>query len=276
MKLFNKIAIVGVGLIGGSIGLELKRKRLTNLVIGMSFHKNSITLAKKRGAIDIGSLDFSVLKDADLVILATPVFTMIELAPLISRVIKKDCIVTDVGSTKEKIVSNLEKIFPNYIGSHPLAGSQKRSISNAKIGLFKGTLVILTPTKKTKPAIVNKIERFWVKLGAKVTKLKPSVHDLTLAYISHLAHIAAFSLIESIPQKYLAYSASGLKDTTRIASSDSRLWADVFLSNRKNIIKSIAALELNLYRIKSAIKNNKKEQLIKLLKKSQLKREKLG
>lgn len=276
MKLFNKIAIVGVGLIGGSIGLELKRKRLANQVIGISFHKASIALAKKRGAIDIGSLDFGVLKDADLVILATPVFTILELAPQISKVIKKDCIVTDVGSTKEEIVSNLEKIFPNFIGSHPLAGSQKRSISNAKKGLFKKSLVILTPTKKTKPAIVNKIEQFWAKLGATVTKLEPSVHDLTLAYTSHLAHVAAFSLIESIPEKSLAYSASGLKDTTRIALSNSRLWADIFLSNRENIVKSIAALELNLNRIKSAIKNNKKTLLIKLLKKSQLKREQLG
>lgn len=276
MKLFNKIAIVGVGLIGGSIGLELKRKRLANQVIGISFHKASIALAKKRGAIDIGSLDFGVLKDADLVILATPVFTILELAPQISKVIKKDCIVTDVGSTKEEIVSNLEKIFPNFIGSHPLAGSQKRSISNAKKGLFKKSLVILTPTKKTKPAIVNKIEQFWAKLGATVTKLEPSVHDLTLAYTSHLAHVAAFSLIGSIPEKSLAYSASGLKDTTRIALSNSRLWADIFLSNRENIVKSIAALELNLNRIKSAIKNNKKTLLIKLLKKSQLKREQLG
>lgn len=276
MKLFNKVAIVGVGLIGGSIGLELKRKRLANLVIGMSFHKESIVLAKKRGAIDVGSLDFSVLKDADFVILATPVFTILELAPLVSKVIKKDCIVTDVGSTKEKIVARLEKIFPNYIGSHPLAGSQKRSIANAKKGLFKETLVILTPTKKTKPAVVKKVEQFWAKLGARVTKLKPSVHDSALAYTSHLVHIAAFSLIGSIPQKSLAYSASGLKDTTRIASSDTRLWADIFLSNRKNIIKSIAVLELNLNRIKSAIKNNKKALLIKLLKKSRLKREKLG
>ena len=141
MKLFNKVAIVGVGLIGGSIALAIKKHRLAHEIIGVSRHTKSLLLAKKMGAIDRGSQDINIIKDADLVILATPVNTIINLAPKILKVIKRACIVSDVGSTKEQIVKILEKIFPNYIGSHPLAGSEKRGIINADPKIFKDSLI---------------------------------------------------------------------------------------------------------------------------------------
>lgn len=272
MKLFNKVAIVGVGLIGGSIALAIKKKKLADEVIGVSRHKNTLLLAKKRGAIDKGSNNINIIKDADLVILATPVSTIIKLARPISKIIRRDCLVTDTGSTKQEIVSRLEKIFPNYVGSHPLAGSEKRGVIYASPNIFKNSLCILTPTKNTRPKVQNKIKRFWNRLSAKVVFVSCSNHDKILSFVSHLPHLVAFSLIDIIPKKYLGFASTGLRDTTRIAASDSKLWADIFLSNQKNILKTIELLQDNLWRIKSAIKKGDKKLLIKILNRAKSKR----
>jgi len=276
MRLFNKVAIVGVGLIGGSIALAIKKKKLAREIIGVSRRRKSLLLARKRGAIDRGAQQIDIIKDADLVILATPVSVILNLAPQISKIIRPDCIVTDVGSTKAEIVAKLEKIFPNFVGSHPLAGSEKRGILNACPELFKDSLCILTPTKKTAVKAKKRIAEFWHELGARVIFLSVSNHDKALSFISHLPHVAAFSLMRSVPNQYLKFAANSLKETTRIASSDIRLWADIFLSNRKNIAGSIASLERNLKQIKSAIGTNNRRLLLKVLKAANFKRELLG
>lgn len=275
MKLFNKVAIVGVGLIGGSIGLAIKKRRLANEVVGVSRHKKTLLLAKKNGAIDRGSQDPNIIKNADLVILATPVSTILNLAPLLSKIVNSDCIVTDVGSTKQKIVNKLEKIFPNYIGSHPLAGSEKRSIISARSDIFKDSLCILTPTKNTAPKALAKIKKLWSQLGARMSLLSPSTHDKILSLISHLPHVIAFSLIESIPKRYLKFASSGLKDTTRIALSDDKLWEDIFLSNQKNLLEAIEFFQKNLSKLKSVIQIGNRKLLSIILKKAKAKRETL-
>lgn len=276
MRLFNKAAIVGVGLIGGSMALAIKRKKLANQVIGVSRHKKTLLRAKKRRAIDKGSQDIGIVKDADLVILATPVNTILNLAPIISKIIRPDCIVSDVGSTKQKIVSQLDKIFPRYVGSHPLAGSEKRGMINAHPDIFKGSLCILTPTKNTDRGALEKIRRLWRQLGAEVFSLTPAIHDKILSFVSHLPHIVAFSLIDIIPKQYLEFASTGLKDATRIAASDSQLWLDIFLSNRKNMLKTLALFQRNLYRIKKAINKKDKKSLNTILKRAKSKREILG
>jgi len=273
MKLFNKVAIVGVGLIGGSIGLTLKKKPLCSQVIGVSSHESTLKNAKKMKAIDSGSRDLKVIKEADLVVLAAPVGIIMKLAPLISRIIKRDCLVVDVGSTKEKIVSELERLFPNYVGSHPLAGSELRGIKNARCGLFKGSTVLLTPTARTKKPVLNKIKKFWAGLGAKVFFISPALHDKVLSFTSHLPHIAAFSLIGVIPENFLKFSSGGLKDTTRIAASDAGLWEDIFLSNRENILASVRLFEKRIAGIKSAIGKNDGARLRKILTQARKKRE---
>ncbi len=274
MSLFKKVAIIGTGLIGGSIGLSLKKHNLAEEVVGVSRHKKSIILAKKSGAIDDGSTTLEIIREADLVIFATPVNVIIELAPKIAKIIDKNCIVTDVGSTKEEIVRLLEKIFPGFVGGHPLAGSEKRSISNASASIFQGSVCLLTPTKKTKNDSLRKVRMFWEGIGAKVVLLSASKHDKILSLVSHLPHIAAFSLINSVPKEYLGFAAGGLKDTTRIAASDAEIWTQIFLSNRKNVLKGIDVLERNLGNIKSAIKQNKK-QLSIILNAAKKKRESL-
>lgn len=273
MKLFNRVAIVGVGLIGGSVALAIKKKRLANEVIGISRHKKTLLKALKSRAIDKGSKDLSIIKDADLVILATPVSTILNLAPAICKIVRPDCIVSDVGSTKQRIVSKLDKIFPHYVGSHPLAGSEKRGITNAHPDIFEGSLCILTPTKNTNPKAQGKIKRLWRQLGAKVFFLTPITHDKILSFVSHLPHIIAFSLIGIIPKKYLGFASTGLKDATRIAASDSQLWLDIFLSNQKNMLKTIGLFQENLSRIKSAIHKKDKKLLSKILKEAKNKRD---
>jgi len=276
MRPFTKVAIVGVGLIGGSIALAIKKKKLAHEVIGVSRHRKSLLLARKRGAIDRGAQQIDIIEDADLVILATPVSVILNLAPQISKIIRPDCIVTDVGSTKAEIVAKLEKIFPYFVGSHPLAGSERRGVLNACPELFKDSLCILTPTKKTAAKAKDMVSKFWNELGARVIFLSPSNHDKALSFISHLPHVAAFSLMRSVPNQYLKFAAHSLKETTRIASSDIRLWADIFLSNRKNLAGSVESLERNLKQIKSAIATNNRRLLLKVLKGANLKRELLG
>lgn len=273
MKLFKKVSIIGTGLIGGSIALAIKKKRLADRVVGVAKSKKTLLLAKKIGAIDSGSQNLRIIKGSDLIILAAPVATILDLAPKILKIAGKSPIVTDVGSTKEEISDRLLKVFPNYVGGHPLAGSEKHGITYASGGIFKDTLCILTPTKNTDAESLKKICEFWAILGTKIAFLSPKAHDEILSFVSHLPHITAFSLINTVPEEYLRFASNGLRDTTRIAASDSLLWADIFFSNRNNVLKSLGELEKNLARIKSAIKSKNRKLLDKILTQAQRKRE---
>ena len=275
MPMFNKVAIIGTGLIGGSLALEIKKKKLAREVVGVSKHKSSISLALKMKAIDKGSISLKIIKGADLLIIATPVDTIIGLKNEILKYVDKDCVVTDVGSTKEKIVARLEKIFPNYVGSHPLAGSEKRGIINASTSIFDGSLCILTPTKNTTLRSLNNIKQLWKSLGTRVIILTPMEHDRVLSFVSHLPHVVAFSLINTVPGKLLKFSSGGLKDTTRIAASDTTLWKDILLSNRRNLLAAIRLFEVNLDKIKSAIKTNNIQAIKRILLQSKRVRESL-
>lgn len=272
MRLFNKVAVIGTGLIGGSLGLAVKKHRLAREVVGVALHKESLNLALKMKAIDRGSLSLDIVKGADFLILAAPVGEIIKLAKQISRVAGRECLVTDVGSTKREIASLLQDSFPNYVGSHPLAGSEKRGIVNAQADIFENSLCILTPVEKTEARALARIKSFWARLGAKVALLTPEAHDRALAFTSHLPHIAAFSLINSVPFGFLKLSSGGLKDTTRIASSDPKLWQGIFLTNKADSLKAISLFEDNLRKIKTAIKRGDKKALGLILKQAQKKR----
>lgn len=275
MKLFNKVAIVGVGLIGGSLALAIKKKKLANEIIGVSRHIETLLLAKKRGVIDSAALDINAISQADLVILSAPVAAILKLAPLIAKVIRPDCVVCDVGSTKQEIVSKLDKIFSCYVGAHPLAGSEKRGVLYSKADIFKGSLCILTPTAKTNAGALLKIKKIWGSVGARTVCLSCEAHDRIVACISHLPHIAAFSLARAVPQEYLKFASTGFKDTTRIAASDAEVWSDIFLSNQNNILKAIDALEVNLSKIKSAIIKRDRKAIDKFLGQAKAKRDSL-
>ncbi len=276
MKMFNKVVIIGTGLIGGSLGLDLRKRHLAGQVIGLSRKKENANLAKKSGAIDSVGSSLDVVRDADLVILAAPVDAIIDMAVQIADKLKKDCIVIDVGSSKEKIVSKLSVLIPNFIGCHPLAGSEKRGTANLGAGIFSGSVCIITPTPKTGKKTLEKIKLLWQKLGASVVILSAQKHDQILASTSHLPHAIAFSLIGSIPDQFFSLSSGGLKDSTRIAASDANLWSQIFLSNRSNLLAAFSSFQVKLDALKLALRNKDKKNLIKILASAEKKRKKLG
>jgi prephenate dehydrogenase len=275
MSLFNKVAIVGTGLIGGSLGLAIKKNHLAKQIVGVTRHKESLNLALKKRAIDKGSLNFEIIKGADLLILATPVDKIIELKDKVSKFISKDCIVMDVGSTKGEIVTLLERVFPKFVGTHPLAGLEKRGVKFATDKIFDHSTCIITPTRNTSKKAFKKICNFWRRLGTKAIILTPSEHDKVISFVSHLPHVIAFSLIHGIPTAYLGLAAGGLKDTTRIAASDPKLWRGIFLSNNTNILKAISLFEKELAKIKYAISRKDVLALEGFINTSKLKREKI-
>jgi len=274
-KTFKKAAIIGVGLIGGSLALALKKRKLASLVVGVSGHKETLRLARARGVIDQGSLGLDIIRGADLVVFATPVNTISELARKASSIAAEGCLVIDVGSTKEAIVNKLQGLFSNFVGTHPIAGSEKRGVAYARADIFENSLCILTPTKKTRPGALKAARSLWKSLGAKVVNLSPAGHDRAIAFVSHLPHIVVFSLMNSIPAGLLKLGAKGLKDTTRIAASDSRLWADIFLSNRY-FLETVNEFQVSLSKLKKAIKAKDALLLRQLLDSARKKKEVLG
>lgn len=278
MALFDKIGIVGLGLIGGSLGLAIKEKKLAGEVIGVSRKVKTIKAAVKINAIDTGSLKLSALGGCDLVLLCTPVKTILAQLTTMAPYLKKGCLVTDTGSTKSEIVKTAGGKLPktvDFIGAHPLAGSEKSGIYNADGGLFNGSLCILTPLKTSRAANMKKLSLFWETIGAKVKILDAGKHDEIISSTSHLAHIAAFSLVNSIPYGYLRFAASGLRDTTRIAASDPELWSGIFLTNKKQLLKSIGAFQKQLTEFTHAIRRQDEKKLFAEIKKAKLKRDKI-
>ena len=245
---FGVVAIVGTGLIGGSIGLGLKERGLATTIIGVGYRKVSINKALKINAIDEGTLKVEdAVKQADIIILATSVNLIPEYAKKIIPLMKKSAILTDVGSTKDYIVSQVNNEIkstcdgekPNFIGAHPLAGSEQRGIESARPDLFEGSVCVLTPTSLNSKKSITRLSNMWKALGAKISVLTPSKHDEVLALVSHLPHFVASSLAGVIDEKHWKFAASGLRDTTRIASGDPDLWLSISKQNKQEIIKAL-------------------------------------
>ena len=262
-------------MIGGSMALDMKKKRLAGKIVGVCRSRKSVFLALRHKVVDACSQDLDIIRNADLVVLATPVSTIMDLAPKVAKLVDKGCFVTDVGSTKEEIVSKLEKIFPHYVGSHPLAGSEKRGVAYARTGIFRNSLCVLTPTKKSKKAALERMRTLWSSLEARVIVTDPAFHDRALSFVSHLPHIIAFCLIDVIPGEFLTFGSSGLKDTTRIASSEPELWRDIFMSNRKAALEAITAFQENLAQAKELLKKKDILRLGNFLSRAKNKRDSL-
>ncbi len=272
MRLFNKIAIVGVGLIGGSLGRAIKQKKIAGRVIGIGRYAKSIARALKLGAIDEGSLDLTAVKSADLIILCADPEAIISSLPKVAGIIPKEILVIDAGSTKGKIMEAAKKAKVNFIGCHPLAGLEKKGVGNAFPGLFNNSLCFLTPLSFVQKKDLEKIRKFWSLLGSRTLITGARRHDSILSYTSHLPHAVAFSLISCLKKEYLCYGVGGLKDITRIALSDPYLWRSVFLTNREELLKAIGSFKKSLGILEKLIKNNRASELEYFLQKAQNKR----
>jgi prephenate dehydrogenase len=272
MALFSKVGIVGTGLIGGSLGLAIKQKKLADDIVGTSRRPGTLRNALAMGAINTGSRTVDILAGCDLVILATPVQTILDQMVRIKHVIPKNCIVIDVASTKEMVVHKANKTFSRFVGCHPLAGSQNCGIDFARPDMFKGALCVITPVATTDRRALLKIKKLWKALGSKVSILDPETHDKVLGFMSHLPHIMAFSLMACVPGKYLKYTPQSFFDITRISASSPDLWDDIFITNRKNLINAIDTFTLYLTRMRATLKKNDTKTLTRLMSAAQQKR----
>ncbi|MDR4505383.1 MAG: prephenate dehydrogenase [Candidatus Scalindua sp.] len=260
---FGIVTIIGTGLIGGSIGLGLKQRGLTKLVIGVGRRKLSLDKALEIKAIDEGTCEIeTAVKRADIVILATSVDLIPSFAKEIVPFMKKGSILTDVGSTKEYIVSEISQVLKGkgdtccFIGAHPLAGSEQRGVEFALPDLFEGSICVLTPTNTSPKGCIKKITEMWIALGAEVKILNPRAHDEVVAYTSHLPHFAASGITNVIQEEHWRYGANGLRDTTRVASGDPELWAGICKQNRSALV---SALRRFSEEIKSMLKDIEEE-----------------
>lgn len=273
---FKRVCIIGVGLIGGSLALGIKKRRLAKEVVGIFRRRSSLYKAKRGGIVDEGYLDYrEALEDSDLVILATPIYKIIEIGKQIRDDFAPGSILMDVGSTKYEIVKELSKIYPNFVGSHPLAGSEKRGCEHASADLFDSKTVIITPTKSTSKESLSRVKWLWEGLGAKVFMLDPRAHDKILSKVSHLPHLLMFCLLEAVGMEEIKFASSGFKDSTRIAASDPDLWIDVFKSNKPNLLRDIDKYIASLNKYKHALEKGNFGYLKKKIKLASIKRRQL-
>ncbi len=277
------IAIIGTGLIGGSIGLGLKERGLARTIIGVGHRKASLNKALKVKAIDEGTTSIEkAVKNADIIILATAVNLIPIFAKKIIPLMKKSAILTDVGSTKNYIVSQINNEIksrggrekPNFIGAHPLAGSEQRGIESARSDLFEGSVCVLTPTSLNSKQGITRLSSMWKALGARISIMTPSKHDEVLALVSHLPHFVASSLAGVIDEKHWKFAASGLRDTTRIASGDPELWLDISKQNKKEIIEALRSFSEEVECMINDLERGNDKKLLDRLKKAKTVRDK--
>ncbi len=260
-KMFNKAAIMGMGLMGGSLGLALKEKNLASTVTGWGRNENRLNLARRLGAADNITTDMEkAVKDADIVVICLPVNMITDCFKRIKPFVKKGAVVTDMGSIKEKIVTEIDD--PCFVGAHPMAGSEKTGTENIKSGLYKNATCIITPCKKNKKADIKKVSEMFKAIGMKIFLMTPAVHDKAVAGISHMPHAAAYAL--ALSQKRIIKNCPqiigpGFKDTTRIAASTEEIWAGIMFGNRKNILEEINAYQKELENFKKAVNSGEKE-----------------
>lgn len=270
---FNQVAIVGVGLIGGSLGMALQERGIAKSVIGLGRNPVRLALAKKKGAIDQGTTDWkSGVSKADLVVICTPVGKILPILKELSSYFPDGCFVTDVGSTKETIVEGAERIFRQrknkifFVGSHPMAGSEQYGIEAAKKDLYDGSLCLVTPSRNSNRKVVSQIEKLWESVGCRVLKISPELHDESVAAISHFPHVLAAVLVNTVAQmdkQYRKLASGGFRDTTRIASSLPEIWMDICMDNRKSILKAMDLFEKELKGFKGYIQKKNSREVYK-------------
>ncbi len=259
---FDRVTVVGVGLIGASFALSLRQHGLCKSIIGYGRREENLKKAKERGIIDNYSLDVcKACEDADLILLATPVGIFKGITDKIKGSLKRGAMVTDVGSVKGRLVYELESLMPEgvyYIGSHPIAGSDRSGIDDAKADLFKDARCIITPTESSDTGTLQKVALLWESMGAKVEFMEPYKHDEIYAAVSHLPHVIAYNLVNTIrdvDSEFIKYAGQGFKDTTRIALSSPEMWRDIVIYNRENLIRLIDTFVGNLEKMKKLLED---------------------
>lgn len=280
MKTWDTIAIVGVGLIGGSIGLALRQRNLAKTVVGIGRRQTSLRVARRVGAVSHTTVDLNKgVAEAELVIICTPVGQIVEHARRAAHHGPERALITDAGSAKQAIVAALDSGLPRgcrFLGGHPLAGSEKAGAAHASPDLFEGRVAILTPTKNTRAEDFDLLEEFWQSLGSVVVQMTPEEHDTALAMASHLPHAVAAALALTLPERYFRLTGAGLLDTTRVAAGDPELWRQVLSLNRGNVLAALEQFGAKLTALHAAIRDNNQAELTRFLTLAKKNRDALG
>ena len=257
------VAIVGVGLIGGSLALALKEAGVAGHILGFDLDAQNLVQALQLGVIDHACNGAEELGTADLIFLATPVLAMPAALSAIAPHLKPGAILTDGGSVKGAVITALEPLLPStlrYVPGHPISGTERSGAQAAFASLYRGKRCILTPTAHTDPQALALVTALWQAVGCEVILMDAEKHDRILAAISHLPHMVAYALVNAVgaydryEENILLYSAGGFRDFTRIASSDPTMWRDIALTNREAILEMVERFEADLTKLKEAIR----------------------
>lgn len=265
----NKVLIFGVGLIGGSLALALKKAGVASHIVGIGRNQDSLKTALSLGVIDEAQTDIEqAMHGADIVVIATPVAQTPEILAAIAPHLKADTIITDAGSTKSDIAGYVANAGQNltaalmsqFVGGHPIAGAEKSGVSAAKADLFLGKNVVLTPNEQTSKQAVSKVRALWEATGANVSEMSAEAHDQIFAAVSHLPHLLAFALVDDLAnrknsQQLFDFAASGFRDFTRIAGSSPEMWRDISLANREALLSELEAYQSELKLLQKLLEN---------------------
>ena len=280
MQQYETVAIIGVGLIGGSIGLAIRRHDLAEEIVGIGRRASSLGKARRLGAVDRTTTDLARgVANAELVVVCTPVAQIVDLVRQAAQACRPGGLITDAGSTKVQIVAALDGAVNadvRFIGSHPLAGDHNTGPEFSRAELFENRTVVITPTRRSRSGDVRRLTRFWTRLGARVHTMSAAEHDRGLATTSHLPHLVAAALAAATPRAYSDLVASGWRDTTRVASGDPDLWQQIFMSNQPSVLRGLKRLEKELASLRTSLESKDARRLKQLLQRAKQTRDALG
>lgn len=269
--LFEKIAVLGLGLLGGSVAAAAKRGGLAREIVGAARRSGPLERALAAGLVDSIASPRDAVVGADLVVLGTPVGSMPKLVANVASNLEAGCIVTDVGSVKLSVVDLIPGLLPDgveFVGSHPMAGSHLRGPDHARADLFDGATCVVTPRVGQSPEAVERVEEFWRRLGGRVTRRTPAEHDEEVAWVSHLPHLLAFAFADSLdfaPEDFGELAGAGFRDFTRIAQSDAELWGEILSLNRKALSGPLNRFSESLAKFARRLEEGDDESLEQLL-----------
>jgi prephenate dehydrogenase len=280
---WQKVTLVGVGLLGGSLGLALRQRKLAGSVAGYVRRAASVRECQQAGAVDLATRDLEeAAAGADLIVFCTPLGQMRPLVEKLLPVAQPGAVVTDVGSVKGSVVRELEPLVAqagaHFIGSHPMAGAEKMGVAAARADLFAGAVCVVTPTRKSNAAALRKVEGLWRAVGGRLVRLTPKAHDKLVSRSSHLPYLIAAQLanlvLSSTSSKEQAMlCANGFRDTTRIASGSPEMWRDIVLANRENVLSALDEFANGLKNLQRRLKRGKPGEIIALMEQAKTRRD---
>lgn len=268
----NTVVIVGVGLIGGSLAAALRSRKVARHVIGVGRDAVRLERARVAGLIDEIATDVaSVAARADVIVFCTPVDRVAEGVRQAARTARSDTLMTDAGSVKQPICDAVADIV-TFVGAHPIAGSHRQGFEAADAQLYEGRLCVLTPLESSPMPMVGRLDRLWKGVGMRTARMSPSEHDQALAMTSHLPHLVAAALAQTLSVENRPLTGTGFRDTTRIAAGDPQLWTGILMQNAQHVAAGIEAVQQQLQKYQAALRDGNTDQILNLLKDGQQQR----